>query len=224
MRSHAAHQSRCSHLRGTSGFRGNFGQLGLPGCSATAGCSAVNSGSRNQGPICRPSRVAHGASGAPGTGAQPREPAGHGPAWCTPGLVRARRYRNTTRDQCPAAATAAIRHRVPLNRDPAHPRHRSHHANKPGTRPSPFSFRRCGSGNVDVPQLSAQNGPIWPDAVSCSANHTSGHAAVRVLADEGRKVSRWSGRARQGYWWVKWVGRIELQATPWWWQPRFPVT
>ena len=29
---------------------------------------------------------------------------------------------------------------------------------------------------------------------------------------------------RRGYWLVKWVDRIELQATPWWWQPPFPVT
>jgi DMSO/TMAO reductase YedYZ molybdopterin-dependent catalytic subunit len=29
---------------------------------------------------------------------------------------------------------------------------------------------------------------------------------------------------RRGYWWVKWVGAIELQATPWWWQPPFPLT
>lgn len=29
---------------------------------------------------------------------------------------------------------------------------------------------------------------------------------------------------RRGYWWVKWVDRIELQSTPWWWQPPFPVT
>jgi hypothetical protein len=29
---------------------------------------------------------------------------------------------------------------------------------------------------------------------------------------------------RRGYWWVKWVDRIELQATPWWWQPPFPLT
>jgi hypothetical protein len=28
---------------------------------------------------------------------------------------------------------------------------------------------------------------------------------------------------RRGYWWVKWVDRIELQATPSWWQPPFPV-
>ncbi len=29
---------------------------------------------------------------------------------------------------------------------------------------------------------------------------------------------------RRGYWWVKWVDRIELQPVPWWWQPPFPVT
>jgi DMSO/TMAO reductase YedYZ molybdopterin-dependent catalytic subunit len=29
---------------------------------------------------------------------------------------------------------------------------------------------------------------------------------------------------RRGYWWVKWVDRIEVQSTPWWWQPPFPVT
>ena len=29
---------------------------------------------------------------------------------------------------------------------------------------------------------------------------------------------------RRGYWWVKWVDHIELQATPWWWQLPFPVT
>jgi DMSO/TMAO reductase YedYZ molybdopterin-dependent catalytic subunit len=29
---------------------------------------------------------------------------------------------------------------------------------------------------------------------------------------------------RRGFWWVKWVDRIELGSTPWWWQPPFPVT
>jgi DMSO/TMAO reductase YedYZ molybdopterin-dependent catalytic subunit len=28
---------------------------------------------------------------------------------------------------------------------------------------------------------------------------------------------------RRGYWWVKWVDHIELQATPSWWQPPFPT-
>jgi DMSO/TMAO reductase YedYZ molybdopterin-dependent catalytic subunit len=30
--------------------------------------------------------------------------------------------------------------------------------------------------------------------------------------------------ARRGFWWVKWVDRIELQHTPPWWQPPFPLT
>jgi DMSO/TMAO reductase YedYZ molybdopterin-dependent catalytic subunit len=29
---------------------------------------------------------------------------------------------------------------------------------------------------------------------------------------------------RRGFWWVKWVDRIELDATPAWWQPPLPVT
>jgi DMSO/TMAO reductase YedYZ molybdopterin-dependent catalytic subunit len=29
---------------------------------------------------------------------------------------------------------------------------------------------------------------------------------------------------RRGFWWIKWVDRIELRSTPWWWQPPFPVT
>jgi len=29
---------------------------------------------------------------------------------------------------------------------------------------------------------------------------------------------------RRGFWWVKWVDRIELRAEPWWWQPPFPLT
>ena len=29
---------------------------------------------------------------------------------------------------------------------------------------------------------------------------------------------------RRGFWWVKWVERMELSTTPWWWQPPFPVT
>ena len=29
---------------------------------------------------------------------------------------------------------------------------------------------------------------------------------------------------RRGFWWVKWVDRIELDSTPAWWQPPFPVT
>ncbi|HEX6263033.1 MAG TPA: molybdopterin-dependent oxidoreductase [Actinomycetota bacterium] len=28
---------------------------------------------------------------------------------------------------------------------------------------------------------------------------------------------------RRGFWWVKWVTRIELSPIPWWWQPPFPL-
>jgi hypothetical protein len=28
---------------------------------------------------------------------------------------------------------------------------------------------------------------------------------------------------RRGYWWVKWVDRIEVRTTPSWWQPPFPI-
>ncbi len=29
---------------------------------------------------------------------------------------------------------------------------------------------------------------------------------------------------RRGFWWVKWVARLELSPAPWWWQWPFPVT
>jgi len=29
---------------------------------------------------------------------------------------------------------------------------------------------------------------------------------------------------RRGFWWVKWVDRVEAGATPWWWQSPFPLT
>ncbi|MGI4895775.1 MAG: molybdopterin-dependent oxidoreductase, partial [Janthinobacterium lividum] len=29
---------------------------------------------------------------------------------------------------------------------------------------------------------------------------------------------------RRGFWWVKWVDRIELQTAPPWWQSPFPLT
>jgi DMSO/TMAO reductase YedYZ molybdopterin-dependent catalytic subunit len=43
-----------------------------------------------------------------------------------------------------------------------------------------------------------------------------------LSADHGFPV-RLVARGRRGYWWVKWVDRIELQATPSWWQPPFPT-
>ena len=29
---------------------------------------------------------------------------------------------------------------------------------------------------------------------------------------------------RRGFWWVKWVERIEVGDAPWWWQPPFPIS
>jgi len=29
---------------------------------------------------------------------------------------------------------------------------------------------------------------------------------------------------RRGFWWVKWVERLETSGTPWWWQSPFPLT
>lgn len=52
------------------------------------------------------------------------------------------------------------------------------------------------------------------------ATSVGGHA---LSAGHGFPV-RLVAPGRRGFWWVKWVDRIELQATPPWWQPPFPVT
>jgi DMSO/TMAO reductase YedYZ molybdopterin-dependent catalytic subunit len=43
-----------------------------------------------------------------------------------------------------------------------------------------------------------------------------------LSADHGFPV-RLVAPGRRGYWWVKWVDRIEVQTTPSWWQPPFPL-
>jgi DMSO/TMAO reductase YedYZ molybdopterin-dependent catalytic subunit len=43
-----------------------------------------------------------------------------------------------------------------------------------------------------------------------------------LSADHGFPV-RLVAPGRRGYWWVKWVDRIEVQTTPSWWQPLFPT-
>lgn len=43
---------------------------------------------------------------------------------------------------------------------------------------------------------------------------SAGHGAPARLVAPGRR----------GFWWVKWVTRIEADEVPWWWQPPFPLT
>lgn len=43
---------------------------------------------------------------------------------------------------------------------------------------------------------------------------SAGHGGPARLVAQGRR----------GFWWVKWVERIEATATPWWWQSPFPLT
>jgi DMSO/TMAO reductase YedYZ molybdopterin-dependent catalytic subunit len=28
---------------------------------------------------------------------------------------------------------------------------------------------------------------------------------------------------RRGFWWVKWVSEIDVDDSPWWWQPPLPL-
>lgn len=57
-------------------------------------------------------------------------------------------------------------------------------------------------------------------------------AGVLLLATRvgGRTLSSGHGfplrlvaPGRRGFWWVKWVDRVSLSETPWWWQPPFPL-
>jgi hypothetical protein len=50
------------------------------------------------------------------------------------------------------------------------------------------------------------------------------HAGDRPLSNGHGYPLRLVAPGRRGYWWVKWVDRLELRETPWWWQPPFPVT
>jgi len=44
-----------------------------------------------------------------------------------------------------------------------------------------------------------------------------------ALSAEHGFPARLVAPGRRGYWWVKWVDRIEVQTTPSWWQPPFPT-
>ena len=49
-------------------------------------------------------------------------------------------------------------------------------------------------------------------------------AGGRPLASGHGFPARIVAPGRRGFWWVKWVDRIELRDTPPWWQPPFPLT
>jgi Oxidoreductase molybdopterin binding domain len=49
-------------------------------------------------------------------------------------------------------------------------------------------------------------------------------AGGRALSPGHGFPARIVAPGRRGFWWVKWVERIETSATPWWWQSPFPLT
>ena len=49
------------------------------------------------------------------------------------------------------------------------------------------------------------------------------HVAGRPLSDGHGGPVRLVAPDRRGFWWVKWVQRIELTSEPWWLQPPFPL-
>lgn len=49
------------------------------------------------------------------------------------------------------------------------------------------------------------------------------HAAGQPLSDGHGGPVRLVAPGRRGFWWVKWVQRIEVTAEPWWLQPPFPL-
>jgi Oxidoreductase molybdopterin binding domain len=49
-------------------------------------------------------------------------------------------------------------------------------------------------------------------------------AGERVLSVGHGFPARLVAPGRRGFWWVKWIERIETSGTPWWWQSPFPLT
>ncbi len=51
------------------------------------------------------------------------------------------------------------------------------------------------------------------------ATHANGRPLSRGHGGPARIVAP----GRRGFWWVKWVGSIDVVDEPWWWQPPFPL-
>jgi DMSO/TMAO reductase YedYZ molybdopterin-dependent catalytic subunit len=49
------------------------------------------------------------------------------------------------------------------------------------------------------------------------------HAAGRPLSPGHGAPVRLVAPGRRGFWWVKWVARVEVVDAPWWLQPPFPL-
>ena len=49
-------------------------------------------------------------------------------------------------------------------------------------------------------------------------------AGERALSVGHGFPTRLVAPGRRGFWWVKWIERIETSETPWWWQSPFPLT
>jgi hypothetical protein len=49
-------------------------------------------------------------------------------------------------------------------------------------------------------------------------------AGERALSVGHGFPARLVAPGRRGFWWVKWVERIQTSGTPWWWQSPFPLT
>src|SRR6516225_8753511 len=62
----------------------------------------------------------------------------------------------------------------------------------------------------------------FPEAVSI-VSLTAAIVPARPFPDNHGFPVRLVAPGRRGYWWVKWVDRIEPQTTPSWWQPPFPT-
>jgi len=80
----------------------------------------------------------------------------------------------------------------------------------------------AGSGrSVDVVSVTGYRRrlPLADAPYLLLATHLGGRS---LSAGHGAPV-RLVAPGRRGFWWVKWVARLEVLDEPWWWQPPFPL-